>query len=107
MGEMRIGMLLEELSWQGNQFDIELRHVSFGYRHDKPVLKDINIRISPGEKWLVLGESGSGKSTLLKLIAKMYESYEGEISIGGHNYKGLTERPCKECYARQSTMLFI
>ena len=83
---------VEELSWQGNQFDIELRHVSFGYRHDKPVLKDINIRISPGEKWLVLGESGSGKSTLLKLIAKMYESYEGEISIGGHNYKRIDGR---------------
>lgn len=80
----------KKFSLYDSSVSINLSNVSFHYaNNEKRVLDDINLHINPGEKWLVLGSSGSGKSTLLKLIAKMYESYEGDITINGCNYREL------------------
>lgn len=48
--------------------DIEYREVSFGYDGGAPVLKDINLHITPGECLAVVGPSGGGKTTLCQLL---------------------------------------
>ena len=47
----------------------------------RPVLKNINIRCSPGKIIAIVGENGSGKSTLVKLLARLYDLQGGEINI--------------------------
>ena len=60
---------------------IELKNVSFHYVENKPVLKDINLKIEKGEKIGIIGESGSGKSTLIDIIIGLYKPENGKITI--------------------------
>ena len=45
-------------------------------------LKDISIKIKPGEAWGFVGTNGAGKSTMLKLISGILEPYKGSVKIG-------------------------
>jgi subfamily B ATP-binding cassette protein HlyB/CyaB len=61
---------------------IELRNISFRYRNDLPdALKNISLKIRPGEVIGIIGPSGSGKSTLTKLLQRLYEPQSGEILL--------------------------
>ena len=48
---------------------LELNHVGFRYRPDRPVLEDVNCRFETGVFYALVGKSGAGKSTLLSLMA--------------------------------------
>lgn len=63
--------------------EIEFRNVSFGYRPDHLVLKNINLHIRPGEVVALVGPSGAGKSTLVNLIARFYDVTDGQVLIDG------------------------
>ena len=67
---------------------INIRKAVFSY-HDMPVLKEVSLSISPGEKVALSGNSGSGKSTLIKLIAGLLKTEEGSISIDGNDLNRL------------------
>jgi len=67
--------------------DIEFKNVSFEYIKDKPVLKNINLKINSGETVGILGGTGSSKSSLVQLIPRLYDATEGEILVSGTNVK--------------------
>lgn len=67
--------------------EIVLDHVTFGYRLDNPVLKDLTLTIRPGECLAVTGETGSGKSTLLALLMRFYDVQQGAIKIDAHDVR--------------------
>ena len=62
---------------------IEFKNVFFEYEKDKPVLKNINLKIAKGEFIGIAGLSGVGKTTLADLIAGLYKPTSGEIIIDG------------------------
>ena len=68
---------------------VEFRHVTFGYRPDKPVLRDLSLSIRRGETLAVVGASGAGKSTLIKLLPGLYFPQEGAILIDGQDIRAL------------------
>jgi iron(III) transport system ATP-binding protein len=70
-----------------NKVSLEARHISLSYGTTE-VLKDVNIRIEPGEFFALLGPSGSGKSTLLRLIAGFNQHQRGELLIDGKDITG-------------------
>jgi ATP-binding cassette subfamily B protein len=63
--------------------EIEFRDVTFGYKPDEPVLKNVSFCLKPGETLAVVGATGSGKSTILKLLNRFYDVWEGRILIDG------------------------
>ena len=63
--------------------EIEFRNVTFGYRPEQPVLKNVNLHIRPGEMVALVGPSGAGKSTLVNLIARFYDVTDGQVLIDG------------------------
>jgi iron(III) transport system ATP-binding protein len=67
---------------------LEARHISLAYG-STPVLRDIHLRVEPGEFFALLGPSGSGKSTLLRLIAGFAQHQRGELLIDGQDVSGV------------------
>lgn len=65
-------------------------NVSFGYGDDKQALKNINLCLEQNTTTALVGYSGSGKSTLLRLILRFWDSYSGNISIGGVSIKDIS-----------------
>jgi ATP-binding cassette subfamily B protein len=70
--------------------EIVFDHVSFGYLADQPVLRDVNMRIAPGETVAFVGQTGAGKSTAAKLITRFYDPTEGSVKLDGHDLRDVT-----------------
>lgn len=64
----------------------ELKKVSFAHSEQK-ILDDLSLCIEEGKKIALVGHSGSGKSTLLKLLCRLHEAEEGEISFYGNLFR--------------------
>ena len=63
---------------------IELKNISFRYgQHETQVLSDVSFTIPAGKKTAIVGPSGAGKTTIANLIARLYESQQGEIIVDG------------------------
>ena len=69
--------------------DVAARHVSFHYRPDIPVLKDINFEARAGAHIALVGPSGAGKSTLIKLLMRFYDVRDGAITLDGRDLRDL------------------
>jgi ABC-type multidrug transport system fused ATPase/permease subunit len=67
--------------------EIVLFNVTFGYDHDRKVLKDVNLTIPYGQRVALVGPSGAGKSTITQLLLRLYDPDEGAILIGGLNIR--------------------
>lgn len=71
--------------------EIEFRDVRFTYPgSDKPILKNISLKIAAGEKVAFVGENGAGKSTIIRLLARFYDVDKGAILIDGQDIKELS-----------------
>lgn len=70
--------------------EVELNHVDFSYQSDSPlVLRDLNLRILPGQSVAFVGSSGCGKSTLLRLLLGFERPSAGAIYFDGQDLAGL------------------
>jgi ATP-binding cassette subfamily B protein len=63
---------------------VELDQVAFTYRGaERPALRDVSLRIRPGELIALVGDNGAGKTTLVKLLLRLYDPERGRVRIGG------------------------
>ncbi len=76
--------------------EVVFENVTFGYDPDRPVLKNINLRVRPGETVAILGPTGSGKSTLLYLIPRFYDVTSGRILIDGYDIRDVKLKSLRE-----------
>ncbi|MDT7720134.1 MAG: ATP-binding cassette, subfamily bacterial IrtA/YbtP, partial [Mycobacterium sp.] len=76
--------------------------VSFGYRSDVPVIKDVSLTLRPGTVTALVGPSGSGKSTLAALLARFHDVQHGAIRVGGQDIRSMT---ADELYTRVGFVL--
>ncbi|MBU7595578.1 ABC transporter ATP-binding protein [Metabacillus halosaccharovorans] len=67
--------------------EIRFDHVSFAYKNEEWVLKDIHFHIQPGETVGIVGETGAGKSSIIQLINRFYDIQKGKISLDDVNIK--------------------
>lgn len=88
---------------------IEIRNLIFSYNEEKKILNNIFLTINKGEKIAILGGNGKGKSTLIKILLKLYEEYEGDITIDGKNLKNISAASYRNrlCWCPQHTTFFF
>ncbi|MET0533507.1 MAG: ATP-binding cassette domain-containing protein, partial [Steroidobacter sp.] len=88
---------------------VRFDHVTFCYAgQDKPLYRDLNVRIAPGERIGLVGHSGSGKTTFVKLIQRLYDVTEGRVLIDGQNVAFATQESLRSQIAivQQEPILF-
>ena len=82
--------------------------MNFGYEPGKPVLKDVNLRVEPGQTIAIVGPTGAGKTTLVNLLMRFYDVDSGEITIDGVNIMQMRREDLRACFGMvlQDTWLF-
>ncbi len=70
---------------------VEFKDVEFGYKSYEPVLRDISLKINPGEMIGLVGHSGAGKSTLINLCMRLYDPSLGSITIDGTDIRDIEQ----------------
>ena len=70
--------------------ELIFENVSFSYRPDDPILRNLSFRIAPGEHVALVGPTGSGKSTVIRLLCRLYEPQEGRILLDGRDIRSIS-----------------
>jgi ABC-type multidrug transport system fused ATPase/permease subunit len=69
---------------------IEFDNLGFEYVPEKPVFKDFNLEIQPGETVAIVGQTGAGKSSLTKILLRLYEFQSGDVRVDGHSIRDIS-----------------
>ncbi|MEJ7808688.1 MAG: ABC transporter ATP-binding protein [Telluria sp.] len=87
---------------------ITLEKVTFGYDAERPVLRDINLDIRPGEVIALVGSSGAGKSTLVQLMPRFFDPQDGRVLIDDTDVRAVSLRSLRSQIGvvAQETLLF-
>lgn len=87
---------------------IEFDHVTFGYDRDTTILKDVSLRIEPGQKVAIVGPSGMGKSTIASLVARFFDPLGGAVKIDGIDIRDYTIKSLRDqmSFVLQDSLLF-
>ncbi len=67
--------------------EIRFEKVSFAYDDGRPVLRDVDLRIAPGEHVALVGRTGAGKSTIAGLVLRFFDPQRGRVTIDGHDLR--------------------
>jgi ATP-binding cassette subfamily B protein len=71
--------------------EIIFDNVSFAYKPDEYVIKNLNFSIKPGEKVALVGPTGAGKSSIIRLLCRLYEINKGKIIVDGIDVRDLPQ----------------
>ncbi len=72
------------------QIGLEFEHVSLAYDADSEAVKDLSLKVQPGQVVALVGQSGSGKTSLVNLVPRFYEVSNGRIRINGTDVREYT-----------------
>src|SRR6266576_1380694 len=87
---------------------VEFDHVSFSYDPETPILKDVSLKIEPGQVAALVGPTGAGKTSIIGLIARFYDPTSGVVKIDGTDIKRYKQQSLRQqiSFVLQETMLF-
>ncbi len=71
--------------------EIKFENVSFAYKDDDYVIKNLDFTIHPGEKIALVGPTGAGKSSIIRLLCRLYDPTQGRILIDGVDIREITQ----------------
>ncbi|MBQ2707328.1 MAG: ABC transporter ATP-binding protein [Clostridia bacterium] len=87
--------------------DIQFDNVCFHYAANRPILKNVSLKINAGDHIGLVGHTGSGKSTIANLINRLYDTISGTISIDGHNVKEIAQQSLRKNISIVSQEIFL
>lgn len=76
--------------------EVQFTDVSFAYKENDWVLKDLDFCIQPGEKVAIVGPTGAGKSSIIRLLCRLYEVSKGQILVDGVDVRDLTQAELRQ-----------
>ena len=76
---------------------VEMTGVDFSYTPEKPLIRDFNLSVAPGQRVAIVGPTGCGKTTLINLLMRFYDPNDGSISLDGVNTKNMERKALRGC----------
>jgi ATP-binding cassette, subfamily B, bacterial len=76
--------------------EVRFENVSYSYDSGSPVLRDIDLHVTPGETVAIVGPSGGGKTTLLMLLQRLYPVDTGRITLDGLDIRDISARTLRQ-----------
>lgn len=88
--------------------EVAFNHVAFSYYADKPLIRDVTLKVRAGDSIAIVGPTGAGKTTLVNLLMRFYETTGGSITIDGVDIKSMHRDDLRSLYGMvlQDTWLF-
>jgi ATP-binding cassette subfamily B multidrug efflux pump len=88
--------------------ELEVRGLTFGYDAERPVLRDVSLKVPAGSTVAIVGATGSGKSTLASLLPRLYDPPPGTVFVDGVDVRLLPLDQLREAigFVPQETFLF-
>ena len=71
---------------------VSFKDVDFQYVADKPLIRNFNLEVKPGEMVAIVGPTGAGKTTLINLLMRFYDVTKGAIAVDGHDIRHLSRQ---------------
>ena len=71
---------------------VSFKDVDFQYVADKPLIRNFNLEVKPGEMVAIVGPTGAGKTTLINLLMRFYDVSKGAITVDGHDIRHLSRQ---------------
>ena len=71
---------------------VSFKDVDFQYVADKPLIRNFNLEVKPGEMVAIVGPTGAGKTTLINLLMRFYDVIKGAITVDGHDIRHLSRQ---------------
>ena len=70
---------------------VKFENVAFSYDPERPLIRNLNLTVEPGQRVAIVGPTGSGKTTLINLLMRFYEVDEGRITIDGVDIRDISK----------------
>ena len=78
--------------------DVSLEGVAFSYVPEKPLIKNLNLSVTPGQRIAIVGPTGCGKTTLINLLMRFYDVKEGAIKVEGVDIRNIKRGSLRKNY---------
>lgn len=75
---------------------VSFNHVDFQYVEGKPLIRDFNLEVKPGEMIAIVGPTGAGKTTMINLLMRFYDVTSGSITVDGHDIRHLSRQAFRQ-----------
>jgi ATP-binding cassette subfamily B protein len=87
---------------------VEFDDITFGYDTDRDILKNVSLRIEPGQVAAIVGPSGMGKSTIASLVPRFFDPSGGAVKIDGIDVRQFTLKSLRDqiSFVLQDSLLF-
>ena len=76
---------------------VEIRDVHFSYDPAKPLIRDFDLSVQPGQRVAIVGPTGCGKTTFINLLMRFYDPQSGEICMDGVNTMDMDRGQLRRC----------
>ncbi len=78
--------------------EVALKDVEFSYVKEKPLIRNLNLSVKPGQRIAIVGPTGCGKTTIINLLMRFYDVDSGAIELDGKNIKDVTRKSLRQSY---------
>lgn len=78
--------------------NIQLENVDFSYVPERPLIKNFNLSVKPGQKIAIVGPTGCGKTTVINLLMRFYDVNSGKIAVEGTDIRDITRKSLRRSY---------
>jgi len=78
--------------------NVALEHVAFSYVPERPLIRDFNLKVKPGQRVAIVGPTGCGKTTVINLLMRFYDVNSGSIKVEGIDIRDITRKSLRANY---------